>query len=359
MIPAGTEFLAVVKADAYGVGAVPLVRELERSGVHHFGVGDSSEALELRAAGCRARLLILGALVEHEIPRVVSHRIGVCLHSEGRLRSLAREAHRQARSLDVHLKVDSGMTRLGVLPSRALELARKVAASPALRLAGICTHLAGHQSVDDEGNRAQLREFRPIAEQVRDESLGQPCVHAVATATLPLARESSITGLSLMVRPGLALHGIVPAGLESARFRPLTSLRTQVVFLKDVPAGTTVGYSRAHVTDRKTRIATLPFGYNDGLPTSLHGRGEVLIRGRRAPLVGAISMDYATIDVGRVPGVEVGDPVTLVGRDGDEEITLTDFAAASGRPPYELACAIGKRVRRVYHEAASIRTAGS
>lgn len=349
----------MLKADAYGVGAAAFARELSRGGVSIFGVGDSSEALELLESGCKSRLLILGAVVENEIPAVVSHGVEVCLHSEERLRAIVAEARRQGRRCRVHLKVDTGMGRLGVLPSRALELARKIESSPALEFAGLCTHLAGVDSDAHDENREQLRRFRAIVRRVRDDSAAKPVVHAVASPSLELAEDAAVEGLGSMARVGIALHGLRPRGAGPAydALAPVLALRTQVVYLKDVPAGSTLGYRRTHRVDGRTRIATLPMGYNDGLSASLGGAGRVLVRGQWAPIVGAVSMDYTTVDVGHIPGVRVGDTVTLVGRDGNREQGLVELAERAQRSPYEFSCAIGKRVIRVYHESPRVRTA--
>ncbi|MBM4014299.1 MAG: alanine racemase [Planctomycetes bacterium] len=346
-LPKSTRLMAVVKADAYGHGAVEVARELQAMGVDRFGVGDSGEALELRAAGIAGPIVILGAIIDGEQEQVVTHGLEVTIHSESRIDHLAREARRQQRRCRVHLKVDTGMGRLGVLPQRAMALLRRIAKNPWLELAGVATHFAGTGAARDAGNEEQLARFLELREQVRREGLGQPLWHAAASAALFSDLKAELD----LVRPGGALWGIAPAdaGAAAKALKPVLSLHTQVIFLKDVPAGTPIGYQRTWRTPQKTRIATVPLGYNDGLPLRLGNRGFALVRGARAPIVGRVSMDYTMLDVGRIRGVKVGEPVTLIGRDGDAALPVEEVAELAGTLPYEVLCSLGRRVARVYH----------
>ncbi len=346
-LPKTTRVMAVVKADAYGHGAVEVGRELETLRVDRFGVGDSGEALELRAAGITTPIVILGAIIDGEQEQVVAHGLEVTIHSESRIDCLAREARRQGRRCKVHLKIDTGMGRLGVLPQRALVLLRRISRQPWLELVGVATHFAGTGAGRDPGNEAQLARFLELREQVRREGLGQPLWHAAASAAIFSALDAELD----LVRPGGALWGIAPAnaGVAARALKPVLSLHTQVIFLKDVPVGTPIGYERTWRTPAKTRIATVPVGYNDGLPLRLGNHGFALIRGARAPVVGRVSMDYTMLDVGRIKGVKVGEPVTLIGRDGEAALPVAEFAASAGTLPYEALCSLGRRVARVYH----------
>lgn len=342
----GTRVLAVVKADAYGHGAVPVARTLsDHPGLWGFGVGDSNEALELRAAGVERPILVLGTIIPEEVPQVVSHDVQVTIHSMDRIESLEAESERQGRRTKVHLMVDTGMGRLGAQPPRAMELARRLAASPVLDLVGLASHVSasrpGHPFTTAQRDRLQR-----MLDAMEAEGIAPPLVHFANTAAILGGIGTALP----LVRPGISLYGVVGgemAGL-TPELAPVMSLRTQVVYLKDVPAGTPVGYNGTHVTSRPTRIATLPIGYNDGLAYRLSNRGRVLVRGRPAPIVGAVSMDYTMIDVGEVPDVSVGDTVTLIGSDGEARITVSELARLVGTIPYEIACSVGKRVRRVY-----------
>jgi alanine racemase len=342
----GTQVMAVLKADAYGHGAVPAAKRLLLEGVSMLGVGDSTEALELREAGVVAPILVLGAVVPGETEKLVAYGIAVCVHSLQRIDSLARAAEAQGRVVDVHVKVDTGMGRLGAQPAMAVPMAKAVTTSPHLRLAGVCTHYASASSPVPFQTESQFESFRRVLADLTAEDLLPPLVHAGSTAALlgPLREHFS------MVRIGGGLWGIDPGNHEGSDvpLRPCLSLRTQVIFLKDFPQGSPVGYHRTFETRRASRLATIPIGYNDGYAWGLGNRAEALVRGRRVPVVGAVSMDYTTLDVTDVPGVETGDEVTLVGRDGDEEIRIEDLARLLRTNPYEITCGLGKRVVRVH-----------
>ncbi|MED5330999.1 MAG: alanine racemase [Planctomycetota bacterium] len=340
------QLLVVLKADGYGHGAVPVSRALlDHPRVWGFGVGDSTEALEIIAAEISAPVLILGTIIENEVPQVVSHDIRVCIHSMDRIRSLEAEARRQGRRVKVHVMVDTGMGRLGAQIPRAKELARVVAESDVLVLEGLGTHPSSSRP-GHPFTAVQLKRLETMRQELATLGIVPPLVHFSNTAALLEG-----TGVDLpLARPGISLYGILTGGLNpSSPFEPIMSLRTQVVYLKDMPAGSPVGYNGTYVTARPARIATLPVGYNDGLAYRLSNRGRCLIRGRSAPIVGAISMDYTTVDVSHIPGVSVGDTVTLIGDDGDQTITMAEIASMAGTIPYEIACSVGKRVRRVYH----------
>lgn len=346
VLPHDTGVMAVVKADAYGHDACIAARHLQAApGVWGFGVGDSSEALELRSAGITSPILILGAVIEDEVARVLENDISVCIHSSRRIEKLDREARRLDRLLKVHLMVDTGMGRLGVTPEKAVEVAGMVVRAGGLEFAGVATHYSSTQDPEAPFTQIQIERFRNVKERLEEAGCSPGVFHASNTATI----FSSLTEHFDLVRPGISLYGIHADGAlpDDAALEPVMSLKSQVVFLKDMPAGTPVGYNGTHVTDRATRIATLPIGYNDGYPYRLSGRGRVLIRGCPAPVVGAVTMDYIMVDVGHIPGVSVGDLATLIGRDGDETITVQDIAETVGTIPYEITCSIGKRVRRI------------
>lgn len=341
----------VLKANAYGHGAQRLALACAEEGVERIGVGDSSEALELREAGVRVPLLVLGTVIDAELPALLRHGIEVGVHSEGRARALGSFAREQNEQLGVHLKIDTGMTRLGVLPEAALRVARAIAEEPGLSLRGVMTHYAARDGVHDPSTTDQHKRFLESVRTIRSTGIAVPAIHGANSAAL----FSGLHPLGDAVRPGIALFGILPPQLAAtASLRAVLSLHAQLVFLKDIPAGQAVGYGGQWVAPRATRLATLPIGYADGVPYRLGSsdRGEVLVRGRRCPIVGAISMDYCTIDVGHVPGVEVGDTVTLIGRDGEESLGAQEVADAAGTIPYEITCSIGARVQRVYHDSA-------
>jgi alanine racemase len=337
--------MLVVKADAYGHGAIAIAHHAARSGVEAFGVGTSSEALELRRAGICEPILVLGTIVDEEVTACLHHDIHIGLHSTSRAVALEEAAARQKRTAHVHLNVDTGMGRLGVLPERAVELLRTIRASEHLELAGVMTHLASPKGDSDSGMAEQTARFEAVLAAARREDLLSGIVHMSNSAGL----FSGSAPLYDAVRVGISAYGVVPRGVSwGSELEPVMSLRTRIIFLKDLPGGSTVGYDGTFQLKSTRRIATLPVGYNDGVPWRLSNRGEVLVRGQRAPIVGRVSMDYTTIDVTDIPGVEAGDVTTLIGSDGDEELFLRDVAESAETIPYEVACSIGKRVARVF-----------
>lgn len=340
------KLLAVVKADAYGHGAVPVAWKALECGAAMLGVGDSTEAIQLRESGIAGPITILGAIIEEEIPRVVEYDIVPTVHSMDFISLLNEEAKRQSKKVNVHLKVDTGMGRLGSSPQRAVEIAKAIDQSSHIKLEGIATHLSAITSRNREYTELQLSRFNEVLGELQNAGIRPPLVHAansVGAFLFPQVRFD-------MVRVGISMYGIDPGVLieNGHRLNPVLSLKTRIAFLKSVPAGSYIGYEQKHQVQNDTRIATLPVGYNDGYPYLLSNKGEVLIRGQRAPVVGTVTMDYIMVDVGRIDGVSVHDEVTLIGRDGQEEIKVVELARKIGTIPYEITCALGKRVKRVY-----------
>ena len=336
--------MLVVKADAYGHGAVPVSWHLLAHGATMLGVGDSTEALELRAAGITAPILVLGAVVAGELEDVVRGDIEVTVHSGDRIRALRKQLGRSGPRVGVHLKVDTGMGRLGCRPERVLGIAREIGRSRRLRLQGISTHLADAGPDGEKQTQLQLRRFRRVLSSLEAEGLLPRWRHVHASTGV--LRE--LPGSYNLVRPGIAIYGIDPYGDNDGSLRPALSWRTQIVFLKDHRKGARIGYGGTWTARRKTRVATLPVGYNDGYRFAFSNRASVLVRGRRCPVIGRVSMDYICLDVTDVPGAQVGDPVTLLGQDGDEAITVQELADLADTIPYEILCGIGTRVRRRY-----------
>jgi alanine racemase len=349
----GVQVMLVVKADAYGLGAVAVAHHAVRCGVAFLGVGTSAEALELRASGVRARILVLGTLIEAEVDLALRHGIEIGVHSADRIRLLAGAARRLGLRARVHLNVDTGMGRLGVHPERALALLRAIHDTRALELAGVMTHVTSSEGALASATGAQLDEFDRVLADARERDLRTGAVHVANSACVfsGLGRRYDV------VRPGIAAYGVLPAPLPGAdELRPVLSLRAQVVFLKDFAPGRPIGYEGTWVSSRPSRIATLPLGYADGLPLGLSRGGEVLVRGRRAPFAGRVSMDYATVDVTDVPDVRVGDRVTIVGRDGTADLPLALVSERAGTIPYDVLCSIGRRVSRLYLGAEPARS---
>ena len=343
-----TKVMAVVKADAYGHGSVPAGRAALEAGAHVLGVGDSGEAIELREAGITAPILVLGALVDKELDDVIYHRITPTIHSIDRVRLLDRKAKAHEVRLPVHVMMDTGMGRLGVLPAFTPRILEEVAQAKNLILQGLATHFPLSALEDRSFTHRQIAQFRRAAERAKEMGLEIPLLHTANSAAIVSVPESHFT----MVRPGAALYGIDPGNFarEGFKVRPALQLKTQVVFVKGVPKGTSISYHHTYRTTAKTRIATLPVGYNDGYPFQNGNRGRVLIHGQYAPVIGRVTMDYIMVDVGALPPVSVGDEVILIGEAGDRSIRAEELAERAGLIPYAITCLLGKRVKRVYRD---------
>ncbi len=340
----GVGTMLVVKADAYGHGAVAIAHHAVRCGVAGFGVGTSAEALELRLSGIHQPILVLGTVVDGEVPSLLEHGIEIGLHSTDRAERLQAHGHQAGQIARVHVNIDTGMGRLGVGPSKAIELIEAIHESSHLELAGVMTHISSSEGALDPRTSEQVRLFNETLDEARARGLKLGKVHISSSASL-------FTGLSPLhdlVRPGISAYGILPGELPGAEdLRPVLSLKSQIVFLKDVPNGAAVGYGSTWRASGDHRIATIPVGYNDGVSWRLSNRGEVLVRGQRAPIIGRVSMDYTTVDVTHIPDVVVEDVVTIIGEDGGERINVEEIARIAETIPYEITCAVGRRVQRV------------
>jgi alanine racemase len=348
----GVGVIAVVKADAYGHGAVPVARMLEGLGVRGFGVATVEEGIELRDAGVRSQVLVMGAAFGRDHREVIERELTPMVGDPGdveRFASAARAAGRVRQS--IHVKIDTGMSRLGVTEPRFGELLAQCASHPSIRVDGLATHFASADEADPSPTEEQLVRFVRCLDQARALGADPQVIHAAnSSAALRFPR----TRFDL-VRPGIVLYGALPSlhlVAHDPGVRPVMSLVTRVNALREVPAGTAVSYGGTVILSRPSRIATIPVGYADGYPRSLSNRAQVIVRGRRAPVVGRVCMDLTMIDVSDVPGVEVGDPVTLLGSDGGETIRPEELAAWAGTIAYEILCAISKRVPRSYVGAA-------
>jgi alanine racemase len=332
-LPEGTKLIAVVKANGYGHGAVPVARAAVRGGATWLAVATLDEAQELTGLVHAERILVMGGLVIAQASEAIAGGFSIGVSGF----DLARALGNGEEVVPVHLKVDTGMGRFGAAPEEAARLARFIYESPGLRLAGTWTHFAS-AGTDEVMTRVQFERFL--------EALG-------AVGVAPGLRHASNSAAALRypemaldaVRVGIALYGCEWPGAS-----PALALRSVVTHVKTIQAGDTVGYGATWGAPAPTRVATVAIGYADGVFRARSNRGHVLVRGRPAPLIGAVSMDAITIDVSSVPGVELGDVVTLIGADGDSRITAEEVAAWSGTISYEVLTAIGPRVKRRYSE---------
>jgi len=343
----GRTVIAVVKADAYGHGAVPVARRLLTAGCSQLAVATVAEAAELRAAAIDCRILVLGGVHDAaEAADAIELGVTPVIQHSGHIGLLSQAAHEHRAALPVQLEVDTGMRRMGLAAEDAPALLERIAREPALKLEGVYTHLARADEQDLGPTLDQLRLFSEILSAVKARGTDPGQVHVANSAGLLAAPDlaAALPARVNAVRPGLMLYGVHPAPhlRERAALAPAMTLRTRVSNVRHVRPGDAVGYGGTFRATRRGRIATLPLGYADGVPWSLGNRGSVLLRGRRTPIAGRISMDLITIFVGEDP-VEIGDPVVLFG----EGLPVEEVAEKAGTIPYELLVGIGGRVPRV------------
>ena len=338
----------VVKADAYGLGSVPIAQHLQSCGAAGLCVATTAEGVLLREGGVTAPVLILGGIYPGEVATAARYRLTPVVHSFPNLNETATEARWLGTVLDVHLKVDTGMSRLGVPPDAVEQAARAIRESGHLRLAGVLSHLADKARDFSAKGGDQLSRFEGVLATLARVGERPTWVHLSASGGILASHEGE--GLFNAVRPGILLYGADPspdlAGILP--IRPVVTFQTEIILLRRIPAGERVSYAGTWVAPRESLIAVLPLGYADGLRRVLSNRGETLVRERRARIVGRVCMDMTMIDVTDVPGVEVGDPVVVFGRQGRAEIALAEIASKADTVPYEILTGIHWRVPRIY-----------
>ena len=347
---------AVVKADAYGHGAIECARALEADGAKWFGVTTTEEGIRLRQAGIAGRILLMTGVWRGEEEAVIEHRLTPAVWQEQNLVRLGGAAAKlRAEKFAVHLKIDTGMSRLGVTPEHLLAFLPCFRNAPHLALEGAFTHLASSEVLDASDVEVQASRFARALEKIRRSGYSPHYTHIANSAAIAARPQMHRN----FVRPGISLYGYylpfvsssgAPVEQKGLDVRPVLSWKTQIVDLREVPAGAGVGYNARLVTSRASRIAVLPLGYADGLNRHLSCCGRMLVRGEFAPIAGNVSMDITLLDVTDVPGVEIGDVVTIVGADGDKTITAWEHATFSHTIPYEILCGINTRVPRRYAE---------
>ncbi len=340
-VGSGVGVLAVVKANAYGHGASLVAPVLQQAGADWFGTATVEEAVELRQAGVTKPILVLTGAGRGDVPALLEHDLAVALLHPEMGEELAAAA---ASPLRVHLKIDSGMGRAGVLPEAIPELLERVSRAGNLAVEGVFSHFANADSVTGEYSEHQLRVFGQGLERLQAAGVRPRWVH-LANSAATLSRPEAHFGL---VRPGIALYGLPPAVSPAAgRFRPVMTLRTHVVQVKHLPSEFPISYGQTFVTRRPSKIALLPVGYADGYGRSLSNRASVLIRGQRAPVVGTVCMDMTMIDVTEVNGAERGDEVVLWGEQEGAVLSVRELAAWQDTIDYEILNRVGRRVPRV------------
>jgi alanine racemase len=344
-IPEDVKLLAVVKADAYGHGSLPVSLRLEKLGVDYLGVAFPEEGVELRRGGVKTPILVLGGIFGEEVDQIFRFRLTPVIFGKDSLKILSREAERRGRKVKVHLKVDTGMGRLGVPLNLWPDFLREVRRFPRIEAEGILSHFA--MTDEEQGfTQSQWRAFQEAVATAEKLGICCPYLHMASSATLT----AFPAYCARLVRPGIMLYGSYPSPTFRSLIplKPVMTLKTRIHFLKLVPAGTRISYGGTFKAKRQSLIATLPIGYADGYSRDLSNHGEVLIHGRRAPVVGKVCMDFIMVDVTHIPRVSAGDEVILMGRQGKEQITPEEIAEKIKSISYEVLCSIGKRVPRIY-----------
>ncbi|HVZ32889.1 MAG TPA: alanine racemase, partial [Polyangiaceae bacterium] len=341
---------SVLKADAYGHGAKAVARTLERAGSAGICVALTEEAIELREAGIVVPILVMGSYYDRAWSELLEHQLTPVLSRIDQIEQLAEEVReRSAPAFPVHVKIDTGMARLGVPLSELGAFAACLSKHPELRLDGVMTHFASAES-DPEFVARQLALFDRGCAVLARAGLEVRRRHAANTAALLAHPEARLE----LVRPGIGLFGMAPGVTGAPELEPVMRVRTEIVSLRTLPAGASVGYGATFRARRESRIATIPMGYGDGLSRALSNRGQVLVRGRRAPIAGTVSMDMTSIDVTEIAGASIGDEVVVLGPQrgplGEDRLAAEEIAAQTGTIAWEVLTAVSRRVPRFYRE---------
>ena len=342
VIGPGVKILAAVKANAYGHGMIIVSKEL---GVDLLGVACVDEALQLKASGIRCPLLIFSHILQNEVRHVVDNGIGTTIGNIEIARALNKVATKKNRAR-VHLKIDTGMGRIGAWHEDSMPFIRAVARLKNIEVEGIYTHFPSAGEEDKKFTLNQLNAFNDLLKKIEKEGIEIPYRHAANSMGIIGHKDSHFN----MVRPGLMLYGMHSSDWAGnlIRLKPALSLKSRITFLKKVPPGRSISYGRTYTTKSNTLIATIPIGYGDGWTRLLSNKAQVLLRGKRVRVVGRVCMDQTMLDVGHIKNVKVGDEVTLIGSQGRDRIKAEELAKLCGTIPYEITCWISSRVSRVY-----------
>ncbi|RLE14913.1 alanine racemase [Candidatus Aerophobetes bacterium] len=340
-----TKIMAVMKANAYGHGAVEVAKVAIDAGAQWLAVALVEEAIQLREAGIQSPILILGSTPPDQVHEVIKYNLSQTVCSRELIETLSNEAQSWNQTAKVHIKVDTGLGRLGIFPEEVAAFVKESSCLEGIEIEGIFTHF----SVADEDKaftELQIKKFKEVISNLEREKIHIPLKHAANSAAV-VGFASSYFNL---VRPGIILYGLYPSPEmnRTIPLKPAMSFKTKITYLKRVPAGYSLSYDRTFTTKRKSLIAILPVGYADGYPRALSNKGEVLIKGKRAPVVGMICMDMTLVDVTHIPDVKVGDEVVLFGKQNGAQISADEIASKSDLINYEILCGISKRVPRIY-----------
>lgn len=345
-----TKIIAVIKAEGYGHGSVPIAKMLERLDyLFGFAVATAEEALNLRKEGIKKPVLILGLSFPYAYPKLIEEEISVTVSRSDLLETLGRSAQEMGREALIHIKVDTGMGRIGIMPDEeGIHFIQKAIHTPGIKVEGIFTHFACADMEDLSSAKEQLNIFQQFVEKAETETGYKiPLHHCSNSGGIVQLPEANME----LVRAGIILYGLMPSNEVSKDvipIKPALSLQSHIVYVKEMKQGQTISYGSTYEVAEPIKVATIPIGYGDGYPRSLSNKGYVLIRGKKAPILGRVCMDQFMVDVTEIPGVKEGDGVILIGCDGEECITADALGELSGRFNYELVCGLNRRLPRVY-----------
>lgn len=339
-----TKIMVTVKADAYGHGMIPVAKKLIGCGVDFLGVASIDEGIKLREQKIKIPVLVLGTILERDALPLFEYHLTPTVCTYALASALNRRAQALGRPLKIHLKVDTGMGRFGVLTKDALELTQSIRELKFIPIEGIFTHFP-LADTDREFTLLQIRMFNHLVDKLQRYGLRIPLVHAANSLGVLDFKESHFN----LVRPGLVIYGLYPRENLKIKLKPVLSLKTKVVYFKRLPKNYGISYGHIYLTKRETTVATLPVGYGDGYPRHLSNRGLVLIRGQRFRISGRVCMDQIMVDVGNLR-LRLGEEAVLIGGQGKNKITAEELAELSDTIPYEIVCSLGSRIPRIYTE---------
>ena len=347
-INARTKIAAVVKANAYGHGAVKVAEKLDQLGVEYFCVGSPDEGIELREAGIEKPILILAEVLKSQYAEIIKGDLIQTAASMETLKSLNQAAKKAGKKIRVHLKIDTGMGRIGFFPEELVEVYHLARELKNLKIEGVFSHLARADEENKEFSLKQMQRFNSSLEKIKAAGFKLPLLHIANSAAVIDLSETSLD----LVRPGIMLYGLLPSDElnRQANLEPLLSFKTRVVQIRKLPAGSAVSYGSTYKTENEEKMAVLPVGYKDGYPRLLSNQGEVLIKGQRAPIRGRVCMGQTIVSVEEIDEVQVGDEVVLIGKQGNEEISATEIADLCGTINYEIVCNLSERLEKVYFD---------
>lgn len=344
-----TQIMAVIKTDAYGHGAVQVAQMLEKYDyIWGFAVATLDEAVVLRVEGIKKPILVLGCIFPDQYMQMLENDIRMNVYTEEMAKEISNMARREGKTAYLHIKLDTEMGRLGFsITKESVEAITRISKLSNVRMEGVFTHFAKADEKDKTFTKHQIQEFEYMTKTLKEKGVTfayEHCANSAAIIDVPEAKFD-------IVRAGISTFGLYPSeevDKDAVHLKPALALKSHVAFVKEIEPGTPVSYGGTFVAEKKMRIATIPVGYGDGYPRALSGVGYVLIRGKKAPILGRICMDQFMVDVTEIDGASFGDKVTLIGRDGNESISVEKLGELSGRFNYEFICDLGKRIPRVY-----------